>query len=89
MVGIRSDGFKYILTLEKDGSRSERLFDLTADPLEQVNVVEAYGGVAARLREKLLAALERNQRRAEGEPGERLELDSRMRRQLEALGYIE
>jgi arylsulfatase A-like enzyme len=89
MVGIRSDGFKYILTLEKDGSRREQLFDLTADPMERVDVAAAYGGVTAKLRTKVLSALERNRRRAKEGPGEHLEFDARMRRQLEALGYIE
>jgi arylsulfatase A-like enzyme len=89
MVGIRSDGFKYILTLEKDGRRREQLFDLSADPMERVDVPASYGGVTARLRAKLLSALERNRRRAEEDPGELLEFDARMRQQLEALGYIE
>jgi arylsulfatase A-like enzyme len=89
MVGIRSDGFKYILILEEDGSRREQLFDLSADPMERVNVAASYGGVTAKLRAKLLSAVERNRRRAEEDPGELLEFDARMRRQLEALGYIE
>ena len=89
--GLRTERYKYILTVQsREGGeeRFEQLFDLQSDPLEQVNLLD-HEEQAARLSE-LLAHFRRRtadylalQTRSQG-----VELDAETERKLRQLGYL-
>jgi arylsulfatase A-like enzyme len=61
-LGVREERWKYILDLR---AGAEELYDLTADPTEQHNVAAAQPERCARLRQRLAAWAEANQRQYE------------------------
>jgi arylsulfatase A-like enzyme len=61
-LGVREDNWKYIFDLREG---SDELYDLTADPDEQRNLVKAMPERAARMRQRLAAWTEANRRQYE------------------------
>jgi arylsulfatase A-like enzyme len=59
MLGVREDGWKYILNV-RDGT--EELFDLRTDETEQKNLARLHPDICARLRRRLAAWTEANRR---------------------------
>ena len=87
---LRFRGFKFLRTLSGDPESRRQaleLYDLRRDPAELVNLIEERPEIADELR-ALLDQLVRGEWTAEGEALEEEDLDSDLRRDLEALGYI-
>jgi arylsulfatase A-like enzyme len=70
------------LTLDSDGGRE--LYNLAADPAQDVNLADTQPEQAAALQ----ALIERLLPVASGATGEKLELDEQTRKQLRSLGYV-
>ncbi len=68
----------------------DELFNLTADPLELEDVMEARGGETAVLHQEMARQITNlNRQRDNLAAGDNIELDDRLRQQLRSLGYIE
>ena len=78
--GVRYDRWKLIHDREK---QEYELFDLGADPEEKRNVVLKYAEVAERLKKSV-----EDHYRGERSLAEELQMSDRLRKQLEALGYL-
>jgi len=87
LLGLRRDGFKYIVT--EDGSREE-LYDLAADPEETQNLADSYGATTRAMRRDVIAQSERAYgRAAEDLAGTKRELDADYAARLRSLGYLD
>lgn len=86
---VRTRDLKYVRILDYEGDRTQRdfLFDLRADPAEQVNLRERDPERAETLERKLDAMLA-EMARAEPPGNESVELDPAGIERLEALGYV-
>jgi len=80
---VTHDGWKYILTTRPE------LYNLSADPAEETNLVGHEKRRARALRHRLEQIVEDQTRaRADREEEGRLDLDSAARKRLESLGYV-
>lgn len=79
-VGIYSGDYKFVI----EGKDRERLFDLRESPYEAVDVIEREPNLAGKLREELLALLQRSPQQG----GSNARPDREMEEQLRALGYV-
>lgn len=87
LLGLRRDGFKYIVS--EDGTREE-LYDLTADPEETRNLAGEYGATARAMRKDVIAQNERNAARASQDLADtNRELDADYAARLRKLGYLD
>lgn len=81
VVAVRDGHFKYIWHEKK----RHELYDLSADPREKVNLIDAMPPAAAALRRRAELAVAARTLLTEGE---KVELDPKMIRELKALGYL-
>ena len=94
---VRTDRWKYRLEKENlvDGRPVERLFDISADPMETTDLAAERPDVVAALRAEYAAFAERLARRGvpadqgAADAGAPEAIDEATREQLEALGYLD
>ena len=88
---LRGDGFKYIRKLSPhDGKQREELYDLKNDPGERLDRCADEPAECARLRERLTARMQEQQRAAAGLAApDAANIDDETRESLKALGYLE
>lgn len=86
-VSLRTKELKLIGSYDEDGFGVYELYDLTADPTEQVNLFEKRKELASELVDRLLEWLRASG--ARGEHSANLRVDDRQLRLLRSLGYVE
>ena len=86
-LGLRADGYKYVITPGKDGA-AEELYDLDRDPREVTNLSSILGRTTRRLREWTMRTAESNLERGTAK-APALRHDREYVEQLRALGYIQ
>jgi len=85
-ISVRTDRYKYILA-ERDGDRTEMVYDMAADPLEKTNLIGQEGVPVDALRE--MAQLHAKQAEEGAIHGTQRSVNARAGKALRELGYLD